>query len=213
MTSLDAAILTVAARSVIITTSEVARTTHTTQSLASRALSRLAKKHLLTRVVRGLWADTGNSRFSPYAVVPYLVGGRAPAGECYVSFVSALSLHGMISQIPGAIHVAVARQRRPLATPVAQYQFHQIDRALMGGFGDGDRHGRFQLATPAKALFDTLYAASRRGRSFSRLPEVDLPRSVTDAEMQRWIRRIRLPMLRAAVDARWQNLRRAHRPR
>ena len=208
MTSLDAAILTAAARTVVFTTAEVARATDTTPSLASRALSRLAKNRLLTRVVRGLWADTKNSRFSPYVVVPYLVGRDAHAEGCYVSFVSALSLNGMISQIPGAIHVAVARQRRSLNTPVAQYQFHQIDRDLMDGFADGDRYGRFQLATPAKALFDTLYVASRRGRSFARLPEVDLPRSVTNAEMQRWIGRITLPMLRAAVDARWQELRR-----
>jgi predicted transcriptional regulator of viral defense system len=184
------------------------RATGTTQSLASRALSRLARQHLLTRVKQGVWSDTKNSRFSPYAVVPYLVGRDVRSRDCYVSFVSALNLHGMISQIPGAIHVAVARQRRTLNTPVARYAFHKIDQALMGGFADGDRHGRFQLATPAKALFDTLYISLRKGRSFSRLPEIDLPRSVTDAEMQRWIGRIAFPMLRAAVNARWQELRR-----
>lgn len=38
----------------------------------------------------------------------------------YVSFVSALHLHGMLSQIPREIHVAVPQQRRALDSPVAR---------------------------------------------------------------------------------------------
>lgn len=173
----------------------------------ARTLARLAKNRRVTRVARGLWADVQHPRFSPYVVVPYLVGTTPGASRCYVSFVSALSLHGMISQIPAAIHVAVLEQRRPLVTPIGTFRFHQVDPAIFDGFEAGDPYGRFELATPVKALFDTLYVAVRRGRRFSHLPEVELPRAVTDAAMQRWIKRIAFPTLQAAVNARWQALR------
>lgn len=113
----------------------------------------------------------------------------------------------MISQIPAGIHVAVLEQRRPVSTPVGTFQFHQMDRALFDGFAAGDSYGRFELADPAKALFDTLYLAVRRGRRFSYLPELEIPRAVTDVAMQGWIKRIAFPRLQTAVNARWQVLR------
>lgn len=207
MMSLDASILAAAARLVVFRTSDIARAVGADQSPTSRALARLQRAHLLTRLVRGVWADTKHPLFSPYIVAPIVTETNTENSDCYVSFVSALSLHGMISQIPGAIHLATTTQRRPLKTPVGEYHFHQLDRALFDGFAAGDKYGRFALATPTKALFDTLYISARRSRQFAHLPELELPRSVTDKDMQRWISRISSSTLRAAVNARWQSVR------
>lgn len=73
-------------------------------------------------------------------------------------------------------------------TPVGTYEFHQIQRDLFGGFGFYRGAGSFDIATPAKALFDTLYLATRKGRRFSSLPEVSLPEGFAVAEMESWIR-------------------------
>lgn len=197
-------------RSPIFTTTEVAVAAAVTPDTASRALSRLEALGLVTRLVRGLWADTRHPDFSPYAVVPFLLARSGPsdadAAPGYVSFLSALHLHGMLSQIPAGIHVAVGEQRAPIPTPVGVYQFHQLQPELLGGHEPGDAYGRFELATPTKALFDTLYISARRGRQFSRLPELELPRSVTDRDMQRWLNRIESVPLRTAVADRWAAL-------
>lgn len=203
-------------RSPIFTTEQAAAAAGTRSDVASRALRRLERAGLVTHLVRGLWADTKHPDFSPYAVVPFLLRRQAPLGSAkwtgYVSFLSALHLHGMLSQIPGAIHVAVGAQRDPIRTPVGDYQFHQMQPDLLDGHAPGDAYGRFELATPTKALFDTLYLSARRGRQFSRLPELELPSMVRDVDMRHWIKRIRYQPLRAAVSGKWGTLRREHRP-
>ena len=153
-------------------------------------------------------------------VLPASVGG-------YVSCISALYLHGMISQIPQEIHVTVRSKRAPLRTPVGRYRFHQIAPTLFGGAEPGDAVARFHLATPAKALVDTFYVAVHRGRAFAHLPEIDWPHlrghvtsdggrhpldvseSVArlDAEVAHWVDRIERPRIRAAVQGRWRAVR------
>jgi predicted transcriptional regulator of viral defense system len=207
MRALESKLLAAATRLVVFRSAEIARLVGVAPAVVSRTLGQLERAHHVTRVVRGVWAVSKHPRFSPYIVVPYLVDADPERAKCYVSFVSALSLHGMISQIPGAIHVAVQQQRRPLLTSVGQYRFHQIDRPLFDGHEAGDAYGRFHVANPTKALFDTLYVAAGRGRRFAHLPEVELPKSVTDVAMQRWISRITSPIVSSAVNARWQAVR------
>jgi hypothetical protein len=204
---IDISRLFATSRLVVFRTSDMALEVGADQSSTSRALTRLQRAHLLTRLVRGVWADTRHPLFSPYIVAPLVTETNVENSECYVSFVSALNVHGMISQFPRAIHLATTAQRRPLKTPIGESHFHQIDRALFDGFEAGDKYGRFALATPTKALFDTLYISTRRSKQFSHLPELELPRSVTDREMQRWILRIPSSTLRVAVNARWQSIR------
>ena len=142
----------------------------------------------------------------------------------YVSFLSALHLHGMLSQIPREIHVAVPHQRRPLSTPVARFVFHRRTSALAPATMPGDRWGRFALATPAQALVDTMYVSAHRGRQFSHLPEIELPSTMTGSramkrpgspsaqmtrlfgEVDSLIAGIRRPKAREAVTARWSAL-------
>lgn len=199
-------------RAPIFTTTDAAAAAGVSSDAASRALAQLAKRGLVIRLVRGLWADTRHADFSPYAVVPFLLArssstpARASVG--YVSFLSALHLHGILSQIPIAIQIAVTEQHESVRTPVGDFEFHQIQPELIGGYEPGDAYGRFELATATKALFDTVYLSARRGRRFSHLPELAIRGAVHDKAMQGWIARIEYPSLRTAVAKRWADIRR-----
>ena len=190
-------------RSPVFTTAEAASVAEVPPSMASRSLSLLATEGVITRVRRGLWAAHRQPDFSPLHVVPHLF--RAGASG-YVSLLSALNLHAMIDQIPAMVHVVTTTQRPRLVTPVGTYDFHQIHRDLFGGFGFYRGAGSFDIATPAKALFDTLYLAVRKGRRFSSLPEVWLPEGFAIAEMESWIRKIGHLPIRIAVRQRWCEL-------
>jgi hypothetical protein len=173
---------------------------------ASRELRNLQVHGVVTRVRRGLWAVLIHPDFSPYAVVPHLFS-ESESG--YVSLLSALNLHGMIEQIPNVVHIVTTSQRPVLKTPVATYGFYRIEQALFGGFKAYRRTGTFDIATAEKAVFDTLYFSSRKGRRFAFLPEVELPAGFSSREVEGWIRQIRHAPLRTAVQRRWVQL--AHR--
>lgn len=210
MTSTEAAILERAARLVVFRTADLVRALNLSQPVISRTLAGLRRHSALTRITRGLWADTRHPKFSPYRVVPFLVGEDSESVTGYVtgyiSGISAMGLHGMISQIPASIHVATRKQRRAVKTPVGEFRFHQIDTSIFDGFQPGDAHAHFHVATPIKALFDTLYLSVRRGRRWRYLPELDLPETVTDKAMQYWIERLPTARLMVAVDKRWQDV-------
>lgn len=163
---------------------------------------------VIERIKPGVWAQRTHPDFSPFAAVPYIVSGEQYADRCYVSLLSALALRGMIQQMPGSIHVMVTAQRRALVTPVARYEFHRIDPAIFGGFTDFGTRSTFPLATPAKALFDTLLVSVVRGRRVAFLPEVTFPKSFDFKEMERWIAKIRNPRTRSAVRSKWEQLQR-----
>lgn len=184
-------------------TAEVAQRAGIALSNASRDLAELARDGMVTRIRRGLWAVPNHPDFSQYAVVPHLVAEQ-PGG--YVSLLSALNLHGMIDQIPRVVHVVTTVQRPKLHTTVATYEFYRIQTDLFGGFRPYRRTGNFDIATPEKALFDTLYFSVRKGRRFAFLPELDLPAKFSASEMGRWITLIHHQPLRFAVRERWQGL-------
>lgn len=188
----------------VFTTGEVAEAAGVRPSNASRDLARLEEEGMVTKVRRGLWAIPNHPDFSPYAVVPRLFSGDE---EGYVSLLSALNLHGMIEQIPRVIHVMATTQRGDLATPVGHYEFHQIQSELFDGFGPYRGIGNFDIATPEKAFFDTLYLSARKGQRFSHLPEIEIPETFSWAQMDEWISRIDLDPLRIAVRERWTTVR------
>ena len=187
----------------VFSTSAVAERAGVSLPNASGALSALERQGMVTRIRRGLWAVPAHPDFSPYAVVPHLFTD-ARAG--YVSLLSALSLHGMIEQIPRVVQVVTTSQRPVLRTPVGTYAFHRIEEALFGGFTAYRRMGSFDIAVPEKAVFDTLYLSARKGRRFVSLPEVELPRSFSSGGVEYWIGMISDPPLRNAVHRRWETL-------
>lgn len=194
---------TLVPRSPVFTTRAVVTLAKVRIDVATRSLNNLMSRGLLKRVMRGLWADIRHPAFSPYAVVPHLLERNAG----YVSLLSALNLHGMIAQIPSSIHIVVETQRRTIATTVGRYEFHQLSKELVGGYEPYGRLGLFALATPAKALFDTVYFSARKGRRFGRLPELEVPRGFRRDEVDAWIGRIPYRSLREAVKERWKAMR------
>ncbi len=187
----------------VFSTAGVARLAGITLSNASRDLAKLAKDGMVTRIRRGLWAVSSHPDFSRFAAVPHLFTERAGA---YVSLLSALNLHGMIDQIPRVVHVVTRAQRPNLHTTIASYEFYRIQEDLFGGFQPYRRTGNFDIATPEKAVFDTLYFSARKGRRFAFLPEVELPARFSATEVERWIALIKHSPLRIGVWERWKRL-------
>lgn len=156
---------------VIFTTREFANQGGLSISAAAQRLSRLLEKDLLVRVTKGVWANTRHPYFHPLSCVPYLLGKE----QGYVSFLTALHLHAVISQIPPAIQVATTGRGRVLVSPVGRFEFFQIKPEFMTEGTDwSDTTLPYLIATSEKALIDTLYLSTRKNRRFSRLPELDL---------------------------------------
>ena len=194
-------------RSPVFTTAEAAKASRVSVDQASRDLGKLAARKLIIRVVPGVWAATTDPRYAPYAVVPALLRLTAPGARGYVSLLSALSLHGMIQQVPGSIHVVVSRRIRPVRrTPVGIYRFYTMSPRLVDGYMPYET-GTFEIATPEKAVFDILYLSARRGTRFLHLPELALPSAFSVSKLGGWIETIPYPPLRLGVLRRWHSLR------
>lgn len=157
--------------SVAFTTREFAASEGLSVSSASHHLARLKRDNLITQVTRGIWANVNHPYFSPYNCIAKLLG---PEQGC-LSFLSALHIHGIISQIPTNIFVATTGRGRQVKTPIGIFELIQMKPELFRvGVNWSDSRIPYLIASPEKALFDTLYIASRKGKRFAHLPEVDL---------------------------------------
>jgi predicted transcriptional regulator of viral defense system len=180
-------------RQPIIETREAAVRLGVSTSRASQLLRSLEDSGLVSRLRRGVWAlrpDVDPARVPPYLTAPF------PA---YVSFWSALARHGMIQQVPRQIFVASLDRTRRVTTAIGTYSIHHLAPELFGGYQGSEERG--YLATPEKALFDTVYLRAPRGGQF-RLPELELPTRFRETELKKWTRRIARPRLRTIVSRR-----------
>lgn len=191
-------------RTPVFATAEVAELAKRDAPAVSRSLSKLAEEGRITRVRRGLWAVADHPDFSPFVVVPHLFE-EEDAG--YVSFFTALNQHGMIEQIPQLIEVATRINKKSVDTPFGTYEFHQLQEDLFGGWEPADRRWSYLLATPEKAIFDSLYISVRKGRQFACFPELILPEGFSENELSGWLDRLEAPRIRSAVERRWRQVR------
>lgn len=190
---------------VVFTTRTFAEAGGASLSSASRRLDRLAEHRFLTRITRGVWANTRHPHFHPLACVPHLLGKE----QGYVSFLTALHLYGVISQIPRSTQVATTGRGRVLESPVGRFEFLRIKPELMReGTGWSDTRLPYQVATCEKALLDVLYLSTRKNRRFARLPEVDLAGSgFRKREFERLLATLGYTeRIRSAIRTRWQAL-------
>lgn len=156
---------------VVYTTRDYAVMAGLSLSAASRQLSRYAQQAAIVHVTKGIWANTQHPYFTPLACTPYLLGKE----QGYVSFLTALHLHGMLSQIPARYHIATTGHTRALKTPVGGFDFIRLKPELMReGIVWSETKLPYQIATAEKALMDTLYISTRKNRRFAALPELDL---------------------------------------
>ncbi len=164
----------------VVATHEAAAAWRCSVPVASKTLARLAEGGLITKVHHGLW-HVGVEAPSPSVVLPALTNPY----PSYISGWSALSRHGMIEQIPRATFAVSLGKTRTYDTAFGRYEIHRIHPDLFGGFtgGDGIRAG---VATPSKALFDTVYLLATRHGQVT-LPELEFPDSFDLGSLDRWV--------------------------
>lgn len=184
-----------ALRKPVVTTDEAALVLHAERSAATHTLKRLAIAGLLKRIRHGLWATDLN--LDPLLLPEYLT---APFPS-YVSLQSALFFHGMVSQIPNVIYVASLAQTRKVPTSLGTFSIHRVAPTFFGGYEIVKTSG-VRLATPEKALLDTLYLAPARSRLFAHLPEVELPERFDRDRTRYWVQHIPAGPRRTSVEQR-----------
>jgi predicted transcriptional regulator of viral defense system len=175
----------------IIETREAAVRLGMSVSRASHLLRSLEDSGLVRRLRPGLWALRPD--VDPFSVPPYLT---APF-PAYVSFWSALARHGMIEQVPRQIFVASLDRTKRVTTAVGSYSIHHLAPELFDGYTGSEEAG--YLATPEKALFDTVYLRAPRGGRIL-LPELELPEGFQEEKLEEWISRVARPRLRTLVS-------------
>jgi len=176
---------------VLVSSSEARTRWQVSSGTAAYRLRALEEAGLVRRVRRSLWAL--KTDIDPFVVGPYLT---APF-PAYVSVWSALSRHDMIEQIPRQISVASLDRARRIETAVGTYQIHHLAPEVFGGFEGSETSG--YLATPEKALFDTVYLRAAAGtRAY--FPELLLPSRFDDAVLKRWTEKIEAPRQQTLVS-------------
>jgi predicted transcriptional regulator of viral defense system len=166
---------------------------------AAQLLGRLAALGLVARVRHGLW--TIEPEISPLRLVEH-VTAPYPA---YVSFLTSLHQHDMSDQIPRMVYVATTGRPGRVETSRGVFSVHHIDPALWGGF-EVDERALVPVATPEKTIFDMLYLASSRDRTFARMTDIRLPRGFRRREVRQWIARIGTLARRRMVEQRFNAL-------
>jgi predicted transcriptional regulator of viral defense system len=183
----------------VVTTNDATLALGVKRSAATQMLKRLAAERLLGKIRHGLWAV--EPALDPLLVPEHLT---APLPS-YVSFQSALYLHGMVSQIPQVIYVASLARTRDVRTSLGVFSIHRLAPTFFGGYETQPVSG-VRLATPEKALLDTLYLGPARSRMFAHLPEIELPRGFDRRQAMQWVGRIPAGPRRASVERRLTRL-------
>ena len=146
----------------------------------------MIRQGLFVKIYRGVWAEAGPQALSPFQVIPYLF----PRRRVYVSFISALHLHGLIEQIPQVITLASTAHTSTLRTQAGVFSVHQMAPAFFDGFDWYQGKGNFLIAEPEKALIDSLYPSSRKKKQFGFFPELDFTPEFSFKKAVRWVKRI-----------------------
>jgi predicted transcriptional regulator of viral defense system len=191
---------------VIFTTREFARLAGISVAGASKRLARLRDHNVsFVQITRGVWANTGHPYFNVLACVPVLLGSE----QGYVSFLSALHIHGAIAQIPAHVQIATTGHGRKVRTPVATFELLQIKPEMVSrGVEWSDSPLPYRIATVEKALLDTFYIATRKKRRFAKLPELQL----RDAGFKKsryvaLLAQLKLPsQIATAMQRRWDDI-------
>lgn len=176
----------------VVRTQEAAAVLGISGSNASHLLASLQVAGSVLRVAPGRWSVVAQP--SSYLVASWLTDPY----PSYVSLYTALSRHGLTTQIPRTIYVVSLADTKTVKTPVGTYSVHRLPPELFGGYEE--RNGE-RMASPEKAVFDTLYLARARGRRFSHLTEIELPAGFRPRVLRDWSAKIEDARVRSFVEA------------
>lgn len=180
----------------VFTTHELASLSGRSLSATVQALNLLEREGFIFKIYRGIWAELGNEKLSPYALIPYLF----PRHRAYVSFISALHLYGIIEQIPQVITLASMVHTRTIRTKIGSFSVHKTAPSFFCGFDWYKGSGNFLIAEPEKALVDSLYLSACKKRQFGHFPELSFPGTFSFKKAKEWARKIPNPKLRSHVQ-------------
>lgn len=170
----------------VFTTHELSVLSGKSLSVTTQALNSLAKEGLIFKIYHGIWGESGNERLSPYIVIPFLF----PRHRAYVSFISALHLHGIIEQIPQIITLASISHTKTIRTKLGVFSLHRITPLFFKGYDWYKGRGEFLIAEAEKALVDSLYLSARRKKQFGYFPELYFPGTFSFKKAREWARSI-----------------------
>jgi predicted transcriptional regulator of viral defense system len=88
----------------------------------------------------------------------------------YLSFESALSRHGLLSQIPASLTFATTRKSRRMTLSTTEIEYRKVKTSLFFGYTAGNG---LLIAEPEKALLDALYMVSR-GKLMLKTGQLDI---------------------------------------
>lgn len=186
----------------VFTTHELTALSGKSPSTLVQSLNRLVEQGLLVKIYRGVWAQPGPRAISPFEIISYLF----PRQRVYVSFITALHLHGIVEQIPQVITLASTAHTSTLRTKAGVFSVHQIAPAFFDGFDWYKGEGNFLIAELEKALIDSLYLSSRKKKQFGFFPELDFPPEFSFKKAVRWAERIPEKKIRLYVLEKLQAL-------
>ena len=186
----------------VFTTHDAVSISGKSASTVVQCLNRLAQHGLLIKIYRGVWAESRTKGLSPFEIIPYLF----PRQRVYVSFITALHLHGIVEQIPQVMTLASPAHTKTIRTAAGDFSVHQIAPAFFGGFDWYRGDGSFLIAEPEKAFIDSLYLSSRKKKQFGHFPELHFPPAFSFKKAVRWVERIPEEKIRRYVLARLHTL-------
>lgn len=188
----------------VFTTHELTAVSGKSSSTIVQCLNRLVEQGLLIKVYRGVWAEAGAKGVSAFEIIPCLF----PRGRVYVSFITALNLHGIVEQIPQVVTLASSAHSKTIHTKLGVFSVHQIAPAIFKGFDWYKGEGSFLIADPEKALIDSLYLSSRKKKQFGHFPELHFPKEFSFKKALRWVEHIPEKKIRLYVLERLKRLKR-----
>jgi predicted transcriptional regulator of viral defense system len=174
----------------VLATREATARLAVSPSRTTQILRALERSGLVKQLRHGLWLIDTDA--DPFTIPPYLT---APYPS-YVSLFSALSAHGIIEQIPHRVFVVSLDRPATITTSIGTYSIHHVAPDVFGGYTRTSQ-GAF-IATPEKALFDTVYGRTARHQAVH-LPEIELSGDFNDSEAMIWADRIGHPSLATAT--------------
>ena len=140
----------------VFTTQDAATLLEKSSGATCQLLRRLAKEKLVVNLKRGVWANLLAAELRLEEALPLLTH----PWTSYVSLYSALSEHGLITEIPAQIYAVTGGRPGRLKTPLGSIRLHHIPPPTIWGFEMRKSPGSFPLATPEKAYLDFVYLAS-----------------------------------------------------
>jgi predicted transcriptional regulator of viral defense system len=133
----------------------------------SKALSRLEKRGLITRVADGVYL---NKLVRDHSATDFITVLKP---NSYVSLESALNHWGLSTQSPVTLTCVTTGKPKEYRTPEFAITFRTISKRLFWGFVEKQtRYSKYRIAEPEKALLDWIYLSLQTGLT-PHLDEID----------------------------------------